>query len=80
MEAAQKWGGKREGAGRKKGIAVQRGYKAKQHNFRCSDKEWAMLTEAAARRGISAVEWIRRAVWQTDMRTGESIGLNKLPW
>jgi hypothetical protein len=39
-----------------------------------------MLTAAAASRGMSAVEWIRRAVWQTDMKTGKSIGINDLPW
>jgi hypothetical protein len=80
MERKTKWGGARAGAGRKKGKSAQHGYVAKQHGFRCSDEEWEMLVKAARLRGLSAVEWIRRAVWQTDRRTGQSIGLNVLPW
>jgi hypothetical protein len=79
MEHTTKHGGRRVGAGRKKGKAAQGGYEAKRRSFRCSDEEWAMLAEAAAARNLSAVEWIRQAVWTTDARTGKSVGLNELP-
>lgn len=74
------WGGKREGSGRPKGARAKGNYEAKRRSFYCSDEEWRMVTEAAEARGISATEWIRRAVWKTNMATGESIDLIKPPW
>jgi hypothetical protein len=75
-----KWGGKRDGAGRPKGSAPGNGYRVRRRSLYCSDEEWQMVVAAADERGLSVSEWIRRAVWQTDMTTGISIGLTELPW